>query len=341
MLANVLSSIIGGIGSLLNSGVGTGIISAIGTKRSQQRQYEYQSLLNSEQNAFTEKMYNQANEYNNPTNTLQRYIDSGINPGTAVQATTGVNGQANQVGASSSPGVSLADTGQSFAQGSALGADTMLKFAQIQGINANTENTNIRNAFLPQQISYQLEQIQQETSKIKADILAIKADTEYTKSKTSGQDIENFYAPSRITQNLNLWSQQVKESIARIKQGYINICISGYNAMTERQKNELSKYSNDTARMLATSSIELMKHQGIELDSRSENNICQSYLHYTQGKVNEAEKEWKDFTNNVRKNVGSKWYEWNDRLNTIHTGAKILESGTKSADNIARIFKPF
>lgn len=85
MLGQIAGALLGGITSLVSN---------------DQNSQNSKEMLEM-QNEFTEKMWNKNNEYNDPTNTIQRYRDAGLSDSAAVAAGIGQNTQSSQVQSSS------------------------------------------------------------------------------------------------------------------------------------------------------------------------------------------------------------------------------------------------
>lgn len=86
-----------GLGDLILGGAALGVVNGITSSifggasdsASQQRQYDYQLALNQQQQQWQENMWNKVNEYNTPTNQMQRLRDAGLNANLAYGSLSG------------------------------------------------------------------------------------------------------------------------------------------------------------------------------------------------------------------------------------------------------------
>lgn len=102
------AAIIAAVGALAGA-----VISAVSNKKTaektMQQQKENQSELTKQQNDFNVEMWNKNNEYNSPSEQIQRYYEAGINPaglfgGGSIYTSTPVSGTAGSATAVSPPG---------------------------------------------------------------------------------------------------------------------------------------------------------------------------------------------------------------------------------------------
>lgn len=223
----LIMSIIGSIASSLLGGV----TSLIGNKINNDNSI---AMLD-KQNEFTEKMWNNNNTYNNPTNTLQRYLDAGINPSAAVQATLGSNTQASQVQSSSqsAPQMNLANdmiSSYNASVASSLADSQVVKNLSDAGLSASQAETENQIRDLKVQGEKIINSLNEETiNKVKSERSKIDADKDLVvleqnlkRALTSYQlDINDILSQTKDIQismkheELNQLRANIKELLSR------------------------------------------------------------------------------------------------------------------------------
>lgn len=143
-LCDPLSAAIG-----VGASVVGGMMSEDSNKRSQRRAFQYQSALNTQQNNFTERMWNANNAYNTPLNQASRLAAAGLNPQVANdkgQTTTGTStpASASSSGLSMPQGVDYTGLAANTAQMVSAMADSRLKNNEADKVLNDMINDNKR-----------------------------------------------------------------------------------------------------------------------------------------------------------------------------------------------------
>lgn len=279
-------------------------------------EYIYQHMLNQEQNLFNEKMYDKNNEYNDPANQIARFINAGINPGSAVQSVTGNHYNSSQAQASSSPGVS-ANYGQVAAQTSqgvinafsSLLQNELLQ-KQAENISEQTKGIQIENSTKPEYLATQIADMKSNIDKKSAEISSIVNDIKW-------KDNINVAEANKI-------AMEIKKMQSEIDQASINLKISSYNAKTDRDRQLSQAALNQSQLEINKLQLSLIHKTGIKLDRECEllleqaNEAHARYLLYgKESDLKDEQIKYERFLNQIRDYNGVDWYADKEKLDYI------------------------
>lgn len=237
-----MSNFFEGLANTVSGGLIGGATSLIGNLINQKNA----NKMLDKQNEFTEKMWNQTNEYNNPVNTLGRYLDTGLNSGAAVQALLGSNSQASPVQSSTqqSPNIDLgADTIAGFNSGisHALVESQILKNKSDAGYSlAKTETENALRDLQAQGLSITNEFTEAQRNKVNAEIVKLDADRKLVEQETSLKKLLSDYQVD-INDILSL-TKQIQISLKTEELNHLRASIQEILSRTDLNKAETLYY---------------------------------------------------------------------------------------------------
>ena len=141
------AALIGGASSLLGSALGS--VSNSSANRSNVRLARETNALNYkmflEQNQYNREMWNANNEYNSPSNQVKRALQAGLNPyfdvGNLVSASNSSAPTSTSLPSLSTPVVRPYDPQPAFSQVGDIASNLMLKRAQINNLNQQTQSS--------------------------------------------------------------------------------------------------------------------------------------------------------------------------------------------------------
>lgn len=330
----ILSSLISGGTGMIGS-IASSIIGASAQAKAAQKQFEYQKELNQMQNDYNTEMWEKNNEYNTSSNVLQRYLDTGMNAGAAVQAMSGVQGISSAPQASSSPGIPVDIASGIQAGSNAFGKslESLLQGALLDKTKAETQeiqtNTDYKKKAIPIEIQNLRADFNQKMANISAKILSldkIKAETQKIQSETSGQDIDNMYKGAEHAQGLQIGKatlQEIGTEIAKMNTDMRNdtmrVKIAGYDSSTKRQEVMVHRDNMALQRELAGYQIRNMEKLGIKLTAETRNLYEDMLLKFYSGQDKKAEALLKQFELKVKEYNGHEWYADKEKLNAIRS----------------------
>lgn len=266
-------SVLSGIGSAL-----TGGLNLLGNKINYKQAYKYQAKLMDYQNRLNIENWNMQNEYNLPSNQMQRYKDAGLNPNL-------IYGQSNS--SSALPSVS---------PGTSPKQDSI--FDQAQALNLMTMSEDLRGKKLQndltQQDIYSRAQERKESEerifKMREEVIKIKGEVQKNvqsienlkKDATLKDDVHALNEiEKRIRQNeweisenkVYLSNQDVKYSDAlydtRIKQELANICLTkAKTAESQSMRSQIIKLTEKLSK-----EVEILSRDIYYYDADRENKL--------------------------------------------------------------------
>lgn len=232
-------------------------------------EYRYQSMLNQQQNEWNEKMWDKNNAYNDPSAQLARYLSTGMNPGTAIQAVSGNHYNAVQAQAQSSPGVSsrrgevASHSMSSLVQSLGTFMSNLLTEKQIKKTESETTGQNIKNLQSPQAFAQELTNMRSLNEKTIAEAQRI---TEETKKLRT----DNKYNEKEHEQQLANLKQQIIESDERIKNMHSQIELSRSSVLNEYERTMIQQQVADFQEKEVRQRIELLRKEGVKIDAELE-----------------------------------------------------------------------
>lgn len=171
-------------------------------KRDRDKTYQRQIELLEKQNQYNTDMFNKTNEYNEPTNQLNRLMGAGASGGGAL-AMMG-NQTANSIGSSTAPSVAglnpglanmFGDFGQKTAELANLKADTRLKNAEA---NRNEDT-----------LFFDIEKTKAEVDKLAGELNLTNEQTDNLKILNKYADLKSQEEINQIIMNCKLVEQQI------------------------------------------------------------------------------------------------------------------------------------
>lgn len=229
--SSLVSGGLGALGSLAN-----GVLGFFGAKEQRkweakqaQIQRDWNEQMMDKQNAFTVDMWNKTNEYNDPSNQLERMKAAGLNP-----LYYGLDGSsANGIESAQALGYERPSGGQSPAgagleaalQTASLAADVSLKKAQARKLEKDAEGQEIDNANKPKYWQAQLALMGANRDEALANIAKLEQDVKTGAAEEALKKANKNLADAQIT------AQGLNNGILAYKLGMAAVDAKYYEAM--------------------------------------------------------------------------------------------------------------
>lgn len=183
----------------------SGIANYAIAKKDKAENYKLQNQLLDKQNAYNTEMFDKTNEYNDPSNQLNRLMGAGMSSGGALSMLG--NQTANSIGSNTAPSVAglnpglsnmFGDFGQKSAELSNLKADTRVKNAEA---NRNQET-----------LYFDISKTKAETEKLASDLNLTNEQTENLKILNKYADLKSQEEINEIVNKIDLIQQQISNA---------------------------------------------------------------------------------------------------------------------------------
>lgn len=272
-----MNSVSGASGGIVGGVVSAGA-NAISAQLASRRQYKYTKMLQEQQNAWNEKMWNAQNEYNTPANQVQRLKDAGINPALAVsdgQLSTGQAGSAAPAAQGQFGGNSYTPVGSDFIFGMRAASDikgqniqnqrdlinlyveTVTKADRVKGVKAASEKLKNEADLIFKQLEAQTNNnwVQSQTMNNVVEQSQIRTETMKIERDIRQKDLDSYEERFAVSiasswSDIRLKFCQGQLSLAEAKAALIN---ASANALTA----QAAKQNADTNSSVGNSQIRL------------------------------------------------------------------------------------
>lgn len=220
-------------------GAGTSILGGIFGSMSQSSANETNLQVARENREWQEKMWNQQNEYNTPSNQLKLASDAGVNPLTAYANLNGVSGAGN-VSTPNLPQVNPTD--YSFLQNAGnILANMQLQKEQARNLRADSEQKEIDNQTRYQKNKVEIDNLQKEGLKLSADYDNLKQQYKILleQEKNARKEGENLDANTQKTKDENSRAAELQPKLIEYQSQQIlnlqeQLRLMSYEAKTRR-----------------------------------------------------------------------------------------------------------
>lgn len=256
---SVLSSVIGA-----TSALGGSVGNVISNRKAQRRAYNYGEM--SAENAYARQLdfWNRINDYNLPSNEVQRLRDAGLSPGlyyggagTGGSAATSTSAPQGS-GSSGAQSVDFGPVSSQITQSLALRAQQ----AQIENIEADTESkrASADNTRRDTELSDYRQALLESQAAVNSEVVS------NTRARTIGQELSNSLAESTLPNNVSLASQEVAKNEALLKQ-YALALERGtldYNFQRESYDDRLQIISQDLNLKLSSIALQWVQLEALK-----------------------------------------------------------------------------